>query len=273
MTIVATDSSSVQTRILTLKKAKNELHIPVPMSIWAVAEDLRQKFQFYDAIESGFVVEENVDITFCAAVLDFVLKECGVKSDSALLSFLNIVINLFDTTFLKGNNVHSVIRVISGIDVRRRVLRVYYQARLSLLRSLVLPHADRSTTCQSALINSVESGRVSLMAVFGGQGSVDNYFDELDALFYTYAPFLSTLLEKATAVLNSQACSPEAVELGFTSKGLDVLSWLRGERPSDQYMVSAPISLPLIGLIQLCHYWISLKVLELPPGQLRTFLQ
>src|SRR5690606_7295383 len=54
-------------------------------------------------------------------------------------------------------------------------------------------------------------------------------------------------------------------------KGFDVLSWLNNvdSTPDVQYLLSAPVSLPLIGLLQLTHYAITCKVLGVEPGELK----
>jgi hypothetical protein len=44
------------------------------------------------------------------------------------------------------------------------------------------------------------------------------------------------------------------------------MRWLqdRDAQPDTDYLVSAPVSLPLIGLVQLAHYMVTCKVLGLP---------
>ncbi|KAI9301357.1 hypothetical protein BJ944DRAFT_169215 [Cunninghamella echinulata] len=60
----------------------------------------------------------------------------------------------------------------------------------------------------------------------------------------------------------------------FHSKGLDILRWLKNPdvRPDLQYLVSAPVSFPLIGLIQLLHYYVMLRVLDRQPGEIRELI-
>ncbi|KAI6865748.1 beta subunit of fatty acid synthase, partial [Hortaea werneckii] len=55
------------------------------------------------------------------------------------------------------------------------------------------------------------------------------------------------------------------------AKGLDVMRWLnnRESQPDTDYLVSAPVSLPLIGLTQLAHYVVTCRVLGTHPGNVR----
>ena len=70
-------------------------------------------------------------------------------------------------------------------------------------------------------------------------------------------------------LLQTLSRDPRAEKL--YSKGLDVMTWLHDPEstPDVDYMVSAPVSFPLIGLVQLAHYTVTCKVLGLTPGQFR----
>jgi malonyl CoA-acyl carrier protein transacylase len=57
--------------------------------------------------------------------------------------------------------------------------------------------------------------------------------------------------------------------LGFYSHGLSVAEWLSPDAvlPPREYLQSAPISYPMIGLVQLTAFAASLQQLRMSPGQ------
>ena len=58
------------------------------------------------------------------------------------------------------------------------------------------------------------------------------------------------------------------------SKGLDLMRWLQDEESTLDltYLPSAPVSFPLIGLVQLAHYYVTCKILSIKLGELRKGL-
>jgi fatty acid synthase subunit beta len=116
------------------------------------------------------------------------------------------------------------------------------------------------------------NGKTCIYAIFGGQGLDEEYFDELREIFTTYLALIEDFIISATDYLQQLARSPNAKELH--PKGPDVLSWLNDKdaQPSKEYLISAPVSFPLIGLIQLAHYLIVCRVLGTHPGCLRDCL-
>ena len=125
-----------------------------------------------------------------------------------------------------------------------------------------------------------ESG---LFAQFGGQG-VD-YFEELLKLFNDASkpaadgrPCLTRrLVTEVAEVLQRAVASPEAVALGLHERGFGLMDWLTtedlGKRPTGQYLRSAPVSYPLIGLTQLANYAATLGRLGSSPGDFRARLK
>jgi fatty acid synthase subunit beta len=80
------------------------------------------------------------------------------------------------------------------------------------------------------------------------------------------------LITSATELFRNLATDPRAEKL--YSKGLDIVTWLHDSEatPDIDYLVSAPVSFPLIGLVQLSHYIVTCRVLGLTPGQFRNRL-
>ena len=142
---------------------------------------------------------------------------------------------------------------LPGIDGKKlEVIRSYYQARQTVGRPL---------KTQSALFRAAEDGAAGIYTIFGGQGNIEEYFDELREIYKTYQPFVGELILHAAELLQNLSKHPSAEKL--YPKGLDILKWLEDEEatPDLDYLVSAPVSFPLIGLVQLAHYEVTCKAL------------
>ncbi|KAK4153968.1 beta subunit of fatty acid synthetase [Chaetomidium leptoderma] len=109
---------------------------------------------------------------------------------------------------------------------------------------------------QSALLHAQASGKARIHGLFGGQGNNKHYFDEIRVVWDTYAPLIHDFIASLSSVLH--ALSQDERVADQYPHGLDVLHWLRGLEspesiPDDDYLISAPVSFPLIGLLQLAH--------------------
>ena len=104
--------------------------------------------------------------------------------------------------------------------------------------------------------SSLQSG-VRLSAIFGGQGP--KYLEELRETFLSY-PYTHSFLERMNIAIEAELISDECKKLpdGFYQHGLDFMSWLRSPAsmsPPGDYLMSAPISFPMIGITQLCNFY------------------
>ncbi len=99
------------------------------------------------------------------------------------------------------------------------------------------------------------SGKARIHGLFGGQGNNKHYFDEIRVLWDTYAPFVRDFITPLSTLLNALSRDERVVDQ--YPHGLDVLQWLTGTEPGstpdNDYLISAPVSFPLIGLLQLAH--------------------
>ena len=175
---------------------------------------------------------------------------------------LKLVLNEFERVFLQGNDVHALAVSLPGIAQKKLVVvQSYYAARASANR-LLRSHP-------SALFRAAEDEEAGLYAIFGGQGNIEEYFDELREVYTTYPSFVEKLVGDSAELLQSLSRDPRAEKL--YSKGLDVMRWLhhKDTQPDTDYLVSAPVSLPLIGLVQLAHYAVTCKALGQTPGDIR----
>ncbi|KAF2472680.1 beta subunit of fatty acid synthase [Lindgomyces ingoldianus] len=121
----------------------------------------------------------------------------------------------------------------------------------------------------SALLDAAGQGRARILAIFGGQGH-DTCLDTLQTLHQLYQPLVAPLLWRATAHLQNLANRDEFRT--YYPNGLDILRWITQSdpeaRPDASYLISAPVSFPLVGLLQLtCFYAVS-RITGLEPSQL-----
>lgn len=149
-----------------------------------------------------------------------------------------------------------------GIVEKKLVtVQSYYAARAAVNRPI--------RSHESALLREASDENAYLYAVFGGQGNIEEYFDELREVYNTYPSLVEDFIGTAAALLQNLSRDPQAEKL--YPKGLDVMRWLnnRESQPDTDYLVSAPVSLPLIGLTQLAQYVVTCRVLGTHPGHVR----
>ncbi|GAA6028639.1 hypothetical protein JCM8097_007324 [Rhodosporidiobolus ruineniae] len=171
----------------------------------------------------------------------------------------------FTSTFLQGTDIHSLGASLPA-PVRSLVISSFFLAKTKLEGeglAKVLPQAAPST-----LLQQVETKQAELYALFGGQGMNEVYFDELQTLYDLYTPLLSTFLSRASQHLVSLAAAESSTLIYEHS--LDALAWLEdpSSRPEVPYLASCAVSLPLIGLTQLCQYIVYGKGSSLGPAEL-----
>jgi len=200
-----------------------------------------------------------------ARYLGFVAQEVDEGEDDAQGSYvevLKLVLNEFERSFMRGNDVHAIAASLPGISAKRLlVVQSYYAARAAAGRPI--------KSYDSALLRAAADKEAAIYTVFGGQGNIEEYFDELREVYTTYPSFVEGLVSSSAEHLQTLARDSRADKM--YSKGLDVMKWLhdRDTQPDTDYLVSAPVSLPLIGLVQLAHYTVTCKALGRTPGQVR----
>ena len=175
---------------------------------------------------------------------------------------LKLVLAEFERIFLLGNDVHALAASLPGINQKKLlVVRGYYAARASVGRQI--------RSHPSALLRAADDKEAGLYAIFGGQGNIEEYFEELREVYETYPSFVEDLIESQARLLLKLSRDPRAEKL--YPKGLDVLQWLHNKdlQPDVDYLISSPVSLPLIGMVQLAHFTVTCKALGLAPGDVR----
>ncbi|KAJ2025364.1 fatty acid synthase alpha subunit Lsd1, partial [Coemansia sp. S85] len=159
-------------------------------------------------------------------------------------------------------DIHVVVQA-HGLDedAARRVLKGYFSAWPILGR-----HSDSLPAAPAPALFAAKSA--SLMAMFGGQLGADNYLDEATWLLDVYRPLLLGFVSRMSAFLHRESQDKRISRM--YPQGFDVLRWLTtpGAAPSESYLLSSPICMPLYGLIQLMHVVVLCKTLGVSPGDL-----
>ncbi|KAL2114301.1 hypothetical protein VUR80DRAFT_9523 [Thermomyces stellatus] len=268
----STPRSSASLRPLTLSHGTLETSFLVPSSLHFHASQLKERFSATLPAPTDELAQDDEPSSvpeLVARYMGFIAKEVDAGEDDAQGSYeevLKLVLNEFERAFLQGNEVHPLAASLPGIDSKKlEVIRCYYAARFAANRP-IKPH-------QSALFRAADDNTAQIYTVFGGQGNIEEYFEELREVNNVYPAFVGELITSAADLLQSLARHPEAEKL--YSKGLDVLGWLQSPEatPDVDYLISAPVSFPLIGLLQLAHYEVTCKVLGVHPGVLRDRIQ
>ena len=255
-----------------------QLSIPVSTGAneWIAAEILRDDFVHKERLDG--VVENTTElddiseatVELFARFLAFIADNIkpGTTCSSARTNVLLNAFEAFTTSYLSKKDLHGL-AVSYDVDVRKSVISSYYRAQFALKSQKV---ATIPVAPPSALLSAAADGNASVFALFGGQGTNEVYFDELQALYDTYKPFVTSFLMDMTVnVLQPLAASSPS---SYFSYGLDVISWLAGApRPPTEYLASIPVSFPLIGLTQLTQYIVSCQIAGLTPGDMRARLQ
>lgn len=265
---VSTPRSSASLRPLTVSHGTLETSFLIPTSLHFHALQLKDRFSASLPPPTDELAQDDEPSStpeLVARYMGFIAEEVEKGEDDSQGSYedvLKLILNEFERAFLRGNDVHALVATLPGIDAKKsEVLRSYYASR-SVLNRAVRPH-------QSALFRASEEGDASIYNIFGGQGNIEEYFEELRELWQTYPSFVGDLILTAAEQLQTLANNPSAEKL-FT-KGLDIMNWLQNPEatPDVEYLITAPVSFPLIGLVQLAHYEVTCKALGIHPGTLR----
>jgi fatty acid synthase subunit beta len=265
---VSTPRSSSSLRPLTLTHGSLEQSFLIPTNFHFQASQIKEQFLSSLPTPTDELAQDDEPssvVELVARYLGFVAREIENGEDDVQGSYeevLKLVLNEFERAFLRGNEVHALVSTFPGINQKKlEVVRSYYTARAAINRP-IKPH-------QSALLRSVADDGAKIYTVFGGQGNIEEYFEELREIYKTYPSFVQELVKSSAELLRTLSRDPRAEKL--YSKGLDIMTWLHDpdSTPDTDYLVSAPVSFPLIGLVQLAHYSVACRVLGLTPGEFR----
>ncbi|KAH7138995.1 acyl transferase domain-containing protein [Dendryphion nanum] len=266
---ISTPRSQASLRPLILSHGSLEYTLLIPTALHFSAQQLKDAFNatLPEPTDELAQDEEPSSVPeLVARYLGFIAQEVEEGDDpGSFEEVLKLVLNEFERAFLRGNEVHALVATLPGIDQKKLItVRSYYAARHAVERPI--KHHE------SALFREAADENAFIYAVLGGQGNIEEYFDELREIYNTYPSFVEDFIGVEAQHLLQLARDPRAEKL--YSKGLDVMRWLhnRESQPDTDYLVSAPVSLPLIGLTQLAHYVVTCRVLGSHPGHIRSRL-
>ncbi|CAJ0552340.1 Ff.00g063190.m01.CDS01 [Fusarium sp. VM40] len=181
--------------------------------------------------------------------------------------FLRGIIRAFDQICLRGENIHVAVQKLDASTLEKTSVIQSYYAAAATSGLPILPH-------NSALLSPRRSSSTPTIvyAIFGGQGISGLYLDELRYLLTTYQSLIKSTLRASEELLLSLLHVADAPDI--YAQGLAFINWLESDSsvPSREYLSSAPVSFPLIGILQLVSYEVTCKTLGLHPGQLRDSL-
>lgn len=265
---ISTPRSNASLRPLTLSHGSLETSFLIPTNLHFHASRLKDRFvtSLPEATDELAQDDEPSSVPeLVARYLGFITREIEEGEDDEQCSYeevLKLVLNEFERAYLRGNEVHALAATLPGIESKKlEVIRSYYIAR-SVANRAMKPH-------ESALFRASDDGSADIYTIFGGQGNIEEYFEELREIFSTYSTFVGELISSSAELLQTLSKQPSADKM--FPKGLDIMNWLQhpDSTPDVDYLVSAPVSFPLIGLVQMAHYEVTCKVLGIDPGVLR----
>lgn len=266
---MSTPRSQASLRPLVLSHGSLEYTLLIPTALHFNAQQLRDAFKATLPEPTDELAQDDEPSSVAELVgryLGFVAKEVEEGDDpDSFEEVLKLVLTEFERAFLRGNEVHALVATLPGITEKKLIVtRAYYAARAAAERPIKYH--------ESALLREAADENAIVYAVLGGQGNIEEYFDELREIYNTYPSFVEDFVAAEAQHLLTLSRDPRAEKL--YSKGLDVMRWLNNKdsQPDTDYLVSAPVSLPLIGLTQLAHYVVTCRVLGSHPGHLRSRL-
>ena len=270
---IATPSSSSSSRNIVVEYGWRQYSIPVPDSLYPLTLQLRDGFTSGlrrpdSANEPIAIIDISSNAELLSRFMSFVM--CQIEDGrnyepKDCLKVLEILLTTFELWITNGNDVHAVVAA----------LPVAGSVKLDIIKTVVnathlLGRSDRCT--DSVLFRAAEDGRASIFAVFGGQGTDESYFNELGAVYTIYEPIVQNLFSSAAEHLRELI--KEGCYNAHFSQGINFLDWLKNppRRPHSQYITSAPVSFPLIGLLQLAHYKVVCHFLGRTPSEMHKSL-
>jgi fatty acid synthase subunit beta len=190
------------------------------------------------------------------------------KATSTSSELFSKLVEKLNNDYLQGNDIHTraAEQSDSELPAKQDVIRSYVEAMYLMQRPLIsgIPHLFAA---------SHPPEKTPPYTVFGGQGNTQHYFSELRDLYSTYGLLLDDLLKFGSTIFD-QLLDDESVVDQY-ALGLDFFSWIKKPEstPSPDYLLSAPVSFPLIALGQLASFYIACKIWQLTPGEVLSNLQ
>ncbi|KAI8317876.1 hypothetical protein GQ54DRAFT_324017, partial [Martensiomyces pterosporus] len=179
---------------------------------FGIPVDAKHLPQGGDLVQSFLETSRNDDLETPIELHAQFIEHCVPRNpDIALAAFA-----AFNNSFCARNNIHVVVQEHDlNTNQAKAVLRGYFSA-------WNIASARGAVPSSTPVLFSDPS--VSMMAIFGGQGSMDNYLDEARDLVDVYGPLLADYPAKMSAFLQRESQDPRISRC--YAKGLDVARWL-----------------------------------------------
>jgi fatty acid synthase subunit beta, fungi type len=238
----------------------------IPLDLDAGTKELRREFLL--ALGEPGVEEPLSGVELASRYLGFLATRIAPSKYPSLdLQVLEFLLDRFEDEILLGSEIHAFFAGLPDALRRSDIISCYYLALETVKRPFFSP------TTKSALFRAASHAQARIFAVFGGQGNTLTYLDELQNLYTMYPSMIRTFLSVTTAHLCQLADASSGVAEHF-EHGMHVLRWLENPdaQPDVNYLISAPVSFPIIGLAQLAHVVVVCSILGMHPGQLRDHL-
>lgn len=261
-------SSEPNGRALLVTGHKVEIVFHIASELWSTASLITEDFKLKIQREVDPQAKHFNELELLLALIDHTLAYLPNRCENFPVQlFLKQMFLTLHKKYLLGNDPHSSLKEKLDTTSVSDALRIYYDTYVKLEQcGCLLP--SEAVVAPPALFEEVNSGRASLLAMFGGQGLTEELLEELTELDHTYFSFTRPFLKAVTPSLLKAANMPEAEE--YITKGLDILRWMDKPetRPPRDYLFLAAVSLPLVGITQLLNYYVTLRVLNLQPADL-----
>jgi fatty acid synthase subunit beta len=224
---LSTPRSAANLRPLILSHGSLEYTLLIPTALHFTAQQLKDTFKLTLPEPTDELAQDDEPSSIpelVARFMGFVAKEVDEGEDpEAFDDVLKLVITEFERAFLRGNEVHALAASLPGITEKKLVtVRSYYAARAAAERPIKVH--------DSALFREVDDENAIIYAVLGGQGNIEEYFDELREIYTTYTSFVEDFIASEAQHLLQLSRDPRAEKL--YSKGLDVMRWLNSRTPT-----------------------------------------
>ncbi|KAF4954536.1 hypothetical protein FSARC_12099 [Fusarium sarcochroum] len=196
------------------------------------------------------------------------IRQSGLENLDAHRESLKLLIDYLEQTVLATRNIHLAVASfsISGSE-KSKLLRSYYDA----LHAADISPSPQKSGLFGITYSKTKSTPATIYTVFGGQGLRGSCIEELGELMATYPSLTRDLIQDSTILVN-ELLKTDTIATQLLPQGLNILAWLHdpSQVPESSYLASAPVNVPLIGLVQLAHYEVTCKTLGYTPGQFRS---
>ena len=249
-------------KFLRIARGSFKHHVSFPSSLYEHAAKLNEDFGALTSVTDDQHIS-SVQV-LASSFLDYIASKIEDLPDDRIINrkVLICALDQFEKDILHGGEIHAVAATLPTVSQSRWTMIQHYYHAISALGRPISRHEPN-------ILREARAGKVKIFTIFGGQGNNASYFDELRDVYVTYQYLLQDFIMCMSDHLGHLSQSSESRNI--FSRGLEPLKWLQNqdEQPDSDYLLSAPLSFPLIGLLQLSHYVLTCKILGIEPGELR----